>query len=177
MDWKKKLTDAGILILVFIAAVIGFSLYTNKGNANVTADMGAATYPQISFSYNGYTMNTLNGYAKAMDIPVMRDVVTPVLDQKVVGMIETYDNQISSVEYIVYSLDGRQQLKNGLLNFLGEDFTLNFDDVGLTEERRRTKRSISIRGSRMRPIQVFWSVWIISVVFMRMPWGRWKEPE
>lgn len=135
MDWKKKLTDAGILILVFIAAVIGFSLYTNKGNANVTADMGAATYPQISFSYNGYTMNTLNGYAKAMDIPVMRDVVTPVLDQKVVGMIETYDNQISSVEYIVYSLDGRQQLKNGLLNFLGEDFTLNFDDVGLTEER------------------------------------------
>ena len=135
MDWKKKLTDAGILILVFIAAVIGFSLYTNKGNANVTADMGAATYPQISFSYNGYTMNTLNGYAKAMDIPVMRDVVTPVLDQKVVGMIETYDNQISSVEYIVYSLDGRQQLKNGLLNFLGENFTLNFDDVGLTEER------------------------------------------
>lgn len=135
MDWKKKLTDAGILILVFIAAVIGFSLYTNKGNANMTADMGAATYPQISFSYNGYTMNTLNGYAKAMDIPVMRDVVTPVLDQQVVGMIETYDNQISSVEYIVYSLDGRQQLKNGLLNFLGENFTLNFDDVGLTEER------------------------------------------
>ena len=49
MDWKKKLSDAGILILVFIAAVIGFSFYTNKGNANMTADMGAATYPQISF--------------------------------------------------------------------------------------------------------------------------------
>ena len=61
MDWKKKLTDAGILLLVFIAAVIGFSLYTNKGNANLTADMGAATFPQISFSYNGYTLNTLNG--------------------------------------------------------------------------------------------------------------------
>lgn len=65
MDWKKKLSDAGILILVFIAAVIGFSFYTNKGNANMTADMGAATYPQISFSYNGYTLNTLNGYAKS----------------------------------------------------------------------------------------------------------------
>lgn len=135
MDWKKKLSDAGILILVFIAAVIGFSFYTNKGNANMTADMGAATYPQISFSYNGYTLNTLNGYARAMDVPVMRDVVTPVLEQQVTGVIQSYDNRISSVEYIVYSLDGQQKLKNGILNLLGDDFTLKFDDIGLTEER------------------------------------------
>lgn len=135
MDWKKKLTDAGILILVFFAAVIGFSFYTNKGNANMTADMGAATYPQISFSYNGYTLNTLNGYARAMEVPVMRDVVTPVLEQQVTGVIQSYDNRISSVEYIVYSLDGQQKLKNGILNLLGDDFTLKFDDIGLTEER------------------------------------------
>lgn len=135
MDWKKKLTDAGILLLVFIAAVIGFSLYTNKGNANLTADMGAATFPQISFSYNGYTLNTLNGYAKAMDIPVMRDVVTPVTGQQVSGEVRSYDNRISSVEYIVYSLDGKQKLKNGILNLLGENFTLDFTDIGLSEER------------------------------------------
>ena len=135
MDWKKKLTDAGILLLVFIAAVIGFSLYTNKGNANLTADMGAATFPQISFSYNGYTLNTLNGYAKAMDIPVMRDVVTPVTGQQVSGEVRSYDNRISSVEYIVYSLDGKQKLKNGILNLLGENFTLDFADIGLSEER------------------------------------------
>ena len=52
MNWIKKLRDTAILVLVFIIAVIGFSYYTNKGNDNMTADMGAATFPQISFSYN-----------------------------------------------------------------------------------------------------------------------------
>lgn len=135
MNWKKKLTDAGILILVFLAAVVGFSFYTNTGNANMTADMGAATYPQISFSYNGYTLNTLNGHARAMDIPVMRDVVTPVMGQQINGVVESYDNKISSVEYIVYTLDGRQKLKDGILNLLGENFTLDIGDIGMTEER------------------------------------------
>ena len=78
MNWIKKLRDTAILVLVFIAAVIGFSYYTNKGNDNMTADIGSATYPQISFSYNGYVLNTLSGFARAMDIPAMRDTITPV---------------------------------------------------------------------------------------------------
>ena len=48
---KKRLKNAGILTAVFIVAVIIFSYVTNKGNDNMTADMGAATFPQISFSY------------------------------------------------------------------------------------------------------------------------------
>ena len=68
MSWKRRLKDTAILVLVFIAAMIGFSYYTNKGNDNMTADMGSATYPQISFSYNGYSVNILSGYARVMDI-------------------------------------------------------------------------------------------------------------
>ena len=64
MSWKRRLKDTAILVLVFIAAMIGFSYYTNKGNDNMTADMGSATYPQISFSYNGYSVNILSGYAR-----------------------------------------------------------------------------------------------------------------
>ena len=43
MRLKNRLIDAGILIAVFIVAVIAFSYFTNKGNNNMTADMGAAT--------------------------------------------------------------------------------------------------------------------------------------
>ena len=39
---KKRLKNAGILTAVFIVAVIIFSYVTNKGNDNMTADMGAA---------------------------------------------------------------------------------------------------------------------------------------
>ena len=42
---KKRLKNAGILTAVFIVAVIIFSYVTNKGNDNMTADMGAATLP------------------------------------------------------------------------------------------------------------------------------------
>ena len=56
---KKRLKNAGILTAVFIVAVIIFSYVTNKGNDNMTADMGAATFPQISFSYGEYEILSL----------------------------------------------------------------------------------------------------------------------
>ena len=43
---KKRLINVGVLSAVFIVAVIIFSYVTNKGNDNMTADMGAATFPQ-----------------------------------------------------------------------------------------------------------------------------------
>ena len=51
---KKRLINVGVLSAVFIVAVIIFSYVTNKGNDNMTADMGAATFPQISLSYGDY---------------------------------------------------------------------------------------------------------------------------
>ena len=135
MDWKKRLKDAGILALIFIAAVIGFSLYTNKGNDNMTADMGSATFPQISFTYNGFVINTLSGYAKEMDIPAMRDTLTPVSGQTLDGTIEAYDNKISDASYTVYSLDGREKLKEGKLARSGGEFTADLEGVGMAEER------------------------------------------
>ena len=47
---KKHLINAGILTVVFIVAVILFSHLTNRGNNNMTADLGGATLPSVSFS-------------------------------------------------------------------------------------------------------------------------------
>ena len=46
---KKRLINVGVLSAVFIVAVIIFSYVTNKGNDNMTADMGAATFPHSHF--------------------------------------------------------------------------------------------------------------------------------
>ncbi len=124
MSWIKKLRDTAILGLVFIAAVIGFSYYTNKGNDNMTADMGSATYPQISFSYNGYVLNTLSGFARAMDITAMRDTITPVNAGLLEGTLQAYENQIKKADYTVYTLDGKEKLLEGALERNGESFTV-----------------------------------------------------
>ena len=136
MRLKNRLIDAGILIAVFIVAVIAFSYFTNKGNNNMTADMGAATYPQVSFSYNGFNLNTLTGYAKEMDIPAMRDTATPVTDQKVDVGIQAYENKVSSVNYIVYTLDGKEELKKEKVKKPGEEFSIDLSAEGLMKEER-----------------------------------------
>lgn len=129
MSWIKKLRDTAILGLVFIAAVIGFSYYTNKGNDNMTADMGSATYPQISFSYNGYVLNTLSGFARAMDITAMRDTITPVNAGLLEGTLQAYENQIKKANYTVYTLDGKEKLLEGALERNGESFTVVLGDA------------------------------------------------
>ncbi len=129
MIWMKKLRDAAVLVLVFIVAVIGFSYYTNKGNDNMTADMGAATFPQISFSYNGYVLNTLSGFVRAMDITAMRDTITPVSAGRVEGTIQAYENEIRKAGYTVYSLDGKEKLREGTFDHGSENFTLDLNGM------------------------------------------------
>ena len=129
MIWMKKLRDAAVLVLVFILAVIGFSYYTNKGNDNMTADMGAATFPQISFSYNGYVLNTLSGFVRAMDITAMRDTITPVSAGRVEGTIQAYENKIRKAGYTVYSLDGKEKLREGTFDHGSENFTLDLNGM------------------------------------------------
>ena len=73
MKWKNRVIHAGVLVLVFLAAVVVFGYVTNKKNSNMTTDMGAATRPQIAFSYNGYSLNDLPGYKNEMDLTGVRD--------------------------------------------------------------------------------------------------------
>ena len=133
MKWKKRLTHAGILAAIFLAAVIVFAYITNRGNDSMTADMGAATYPQVSFSYQGYSLNTLSGYAKKMDTPSMRDTITPIENQKVDVTIKAYENVISSLSWTVYSLDGSEELQSGEEKKPAENVTLEIDPGKLTD--------------------------------------------
>ena len=59
MKRKKMLIQGVILAAVFVLAVVVFGYITNKKNDDMTADMGAATRPQVSFSYNGYAVNSV----------------------------------------------------------------------------------------------------------------------
>ena len=113
---KKHLINAGILTAVFIAAVILFSYLTNRGNNNMTADLGGATLPSVSFSCEGYEVNYLNGYKKEMDLSTMRDSITPVSGNKLEMHIESYESRIQSANCAVYTLDGKEKLGKNTYN-------------------------------------------------------------
>ena len=113
MKWKKRLIHAGILAAVFVAAVAVFAYFTNRGNDSMTADMGAARFPQISFAYQGYSLNTLPGYAKQMDIPSMRDTITPVENGRLDVSVQSHGNKIRQLSWTIYTPDGDTRLGKG----------------------------------------------------------------
>lgn len=132
---KKHLINAGILTVVFIVAVILFSHLTNRGNNNMTADLGGATLPSVSFSCEGYEVNYLNGYKKEMDLSTMRDSITPVNGNKLEMHIDPYESEIQSVNCAVYTLDAKEKLGEHTYSKPDKTVTIEFEDGILSEER------------------------------------------
>lgn len=132
---KKRLKEIGILAAVFVVAVFVFSKFTNKQNADMIADIGNATLPQISFSYNGFGLNPLVGYKDEMDFTTMRDTITPVVNGISIMDIDAHNNEISQVKYSLYTLDGEEKLSEEAVEEISEEVTLTFDKSLLTDER------------------------------------------
>ena len=79
-------------------AVLVFSYLTNKGDDSMTADLGSATFPQISFDCDGFGVNAVPGYAKQMNITEVRDTITPVLKNKCAIIVTTNNIPINFPE-------------------------------------------------------------------------------
>ena len=75
---KKRLIKIGVLSVVFVLSLIGFSKYLNRGNTDMTTDMGSATVPTLSFTAYEQEMNSLVGHVKEMDVSAVRETVTPL---------------------------------------------------------------------------------------------------
>lgn len=147
-QWKKRLINGGILTGVFLVAVFFFSYLTNNGNDSMTADMGAATYPQISFSYDGYAFNSVPGYAKEMDIPSIRDTITPVGNQGVEMDIQAHENRVTSVDYKVLSLDGQEVLLEGKVRKPGETQMLDLARKEVLDQERVLQVILHLEGEK-----------------------------
>ena len=60
----KKLIKAGVLLIIFVAALIVSSLVINRGSGDQIVDMGAPTLPRVWFTLNGEKVNVLTGYVR-----------------------------------------------------------------------------------------------------------------
>lgn len=141
---KKIAVRAGVLTTVFIFAVIVFSYITNQGNTDMSADMGGATYPRISFTTEGYEVNSLPGYRSDMEITSMRDTLTPVSNRKLELNLEKYDAQVEKMTWQVFSLDGEECLQQETLKEPGEKEILQLRGDGILSEERVLKVTLHL---------------------------------
>ena len=111
---KKRMRKAGILLVVFVAAIFVSSLFMNNGVDDQIIDLGDPTLPRISFQKEGRTVNALAGYVNEMDVTAMRDTITPLEANGTLQIqIEEFGNKITGVEYKVYSLNGEETYLEG----------------------------------------------------------------
>ena len=111
---KKRLIKAGVLAVIFIAALVISSLVINRGTDDDVVDMGAPSLPRISFLFHEKEINPLFGYVQEMDLTAMRDTITPLNEDGTLDMyVEKDGNEISSISYTVYSLNGEESYKEG----------------------------------------------------------------
>ena len=127
---KERTMKIIILSVVFIVAVIGFSYWTNRGSAGVTADMGAATLPTISFESAGKTVNLLVGHKREMNVAAIRDTIA-VYGQngKLKVKLHSYENEIESLKYEICTLDGKEQLYEKTVENVKDTLSLKMGDV------------------------------------------------
>nr|WP_294494690.1 C39 family peptidase [uncultured Mediterraneibacter sp.] len=119
---KRRIIKAGVLLAVFVAALVISSIFINRGTDDKIVDMGAPTLPRISFFVGGTKVNPLFGYTQDMDITAMRDTIIPLeQDSSLTVGIEANGNQIDSIRYEVCSLDGEDQYTEGEAELPGED--------------------------------------------------------
>lgn len=124
--WKR----AGVLLIVFVAALVVSSLLTNRGTDDRTVGLSDPTLPQVSFMVENQAMNTLTGYTAEMDITAMRDTITPVPDDGVLTMnLQRNGQDIQSIRYEVCSLDGETTyIRKPVKDISGTNVMLELND-------------------------------------------------
>ena len=166
--FKKIAIKTGVLTTVFILAVIVSSYVTNRGNTDMSADMGGATLPRISFMTEGYEVNSLPGYKSDMTLTSMRDTLTPVTNNQLDMNIAKYDNQIQKVYWQVYTLNGKKCIQEGTIKDVQDTVTLNFKNMKILKEERILKVTLYLDNQNIyfytRQIATIRKAWISQMI-------------
>ena len=125
--WKK----VGILIVVFVLAILISSLILNQGTRDITVGFSDPALPRVAFDVRNQRVNALEGYVDEMDITAMRDTITPIADNGRLDMyVEADGQEIAGIRYEVYSLNGEDvYLQNAVKDLSGEKVTLELGNA------------------------------------------------
>lgn len=107
---RERIIKISVLSVVFVIAIFVSSAIINRGGADMTAEMGKATLPTISFEFGGETVNMLVGHRQEMNAVAMRDTIM-LYDKNLVLPIQIHHNEkkINSLTYEILSLDEKEQ--------------------------------------------------------------------
>ena len=94
---KKLLIKSATCIVGFICVLVIYFLSIYEKRATTTEIMQSATLPIVNMVYQDTSINVLQGYTTYMDGKYMRDCITPLEEDRTLGVnIKKYDNVIAT---------------------------------------------------------------------------------
>ena len=113
---KKGIIKAVVCVVTFFISIFVIGIVMNRGNSDITMEMGSASYPLVYINYEGEHINCLHGYAQEMDVSFMRDAITPLSDNRQLSLyIDTFETGINSISYELRSTDGSRLIESAEL--------------------------------------------------------------
>jgi len=124
---KSIILKLFLLIVVFIAVIAAYFILTYEKAKVVVENFEKATLPVISVNYKSLELNMLHGYTNDMEASYMRELITPLEDDKTLPLnIYRFNNTIASISYEVRSLDTKRLIENTKIdNWEVKDDVLN----------------------------------------------------
>ncbi len=103
---KKTIIKIIYIIAVFILSILIISKISNTENTDMTAEMQEATFPVVTLSENGVSVNPLHGYATEMSVNKMRETILPLGSSRNVSLsVDTYGRSIDNMYFEVREID------------------------------------------------------------------------
>lgn len=113
---KETIIKFIILLLTFTGVIALYFYFTHEEPALPTENLEVATLPVITMHYDTLEFNALHGYTSAMEVQYMRDVITPLNEDRQLKIsIYSYDNHIANIAYEVRSLDAQRLIESKTL--------------------------------------------------------------
>ena len=148
---KKKHIKITVLIsFVILLLLIAGIFLSAKKEGSEKVKLGNATLPTVTMEVAGIPVNTLFGYAEEMDIPFVRDTITPVdVNGKLNITVENTDEVETEVKFEILSLDGETVIGSGTAS-QSEQYILDLKKSlsDNTEAREAVLKIILVQGEK-----------------------------
>ncbi|MBS6194012.1 MAG: hypothetical protein KH828_00345 [Clostridiales bacterium] len=119
---KKGLIKAGVLLLLFAAAVGVTAVFINREKTLGTRKMEEPVLPVAYMEVSEILVNPMYGYAQEMEQQYMRDSLTPLpTGRELTLVLDPMESKVDSVNYQVATADGTTVVENGKLTGLSKD--------------------------------------------------------
>lgn len=101
-----------VFVMIFIVAMIFFSIILNQGSTDMTMEMPMASLPVASIISDEYCVNEMHGYTNPMEVSTFRETITTIgEDRSLQFKLDLYGQDMKGLAFELRTVDGNRLIE------------------------------------------------------------------